>query len=732
MSATLSKLRTSWVGRALLAYAVSALALVVLGLAAPGSAVFFPLVSLWCNLALFGLVLVVLRLADVKFDLFHWAVIIGFWAAALLYFYWAETRRSFVYIWDYVNYINKQYNAEAAFLQGPAVGFHFILDSLAEDYTNFNTLFIEFPFCLTDRTGDSFAICQVFSIVPMLLLLLAGLVVKVGQMLQVKNRFWYFLIGLSWTFTYPWLRMSAVLSQPDWFGLIFAFSILLLTLDFRFEKLDLPRFGLLFLATAAIILSRRWYLYFVVGYYFAYAVLVLVSSARIAKVGRRQEALLQVRNLILFGLMSLVAMVILLWPLVSHILGYDYADHYSYYNGGGMVTETYLQCARMGLMNLVLMGMGLWFCFKRRKMPALPCLAGLEILLSMVLFTRVQTTGSQHMLLFLPGWFLLFLIGAAALAEGMNRRRNLKIGFWLFTIAFATSVRCSPLTTVALPDFLIGRTLLSASPQESARDFAAIDDLVYDRKDLPQIKAITDHDDMDLYTLGERKCALYAVIPDNDTTFNFLVSLLYSQIFQTLYYCADQIHHGALPCHVHFILDEAPSVNLPGLPRELATMRSRNISCSTIIQNMAQIKELYKDSWETIPGNSDTLLYLGGNESSTHKYISEALGKSTIDTKTHGQTKGRSGSYSTNFQMSGRELLTPDEVRMLDNRYCILFIRGARPVLDLKYELMEHPAIRYTMDGGAPPYIHHGTATPALPGEPLFRFDQNDEKENIA
>ena len=381
MSATLSKLRTSWVGRALLAYAVSALALVVLGLAAPGSAVFFPLVSLWCNLALFGLVLVVLRLADVKFDLFHWAVIIGFWAAALLYFYWAETRRSFVYIWDYVNYINKQYNAEAAFLQSPGAGFRYIFDSFTEDYTAFNTLFIEFPFCLTNRTGDSFAICQVFSIVPMLLLLLAGLVVKVGQMLQV-------------------------------------------------------------------------------------------------------------RNLILFGLMSLVAMVILLWPLVSHILGYDYADHYSYYNGGGMVTETYLQCARMGLMNLVLMGMGLWFCFKRRKMPALPCLAGLEILLSMVLFTRVQTTGSQHMLLFLPGWFLLFLIGAAALAEGMNRRRNLKIGFWVFTIAFASSVRCSSLTTVALPDFLIGRTLLSASPQESAHDFAAIDDLVYDRKDLPQIKAI--------------------------------------------------------------------------------------------------------------------------------------------------------------------------------------------------------------------------------------------------
>ena len=157
-----------------------------------------------------------------------------------------------------------------------------------------------------------------------------------------------------------------------------------------------------------------------------------------------------------------------------------------------------------------------------------------------------------------------------------------------------------------------------------------------------------------------------------------------------------------------------------------------DISCSTIIQNMAQIKELYKDSWETIPGNSDTLLYLGGNEASTHKYISEALGKSTIDTKTHGQTKGRSGSYSTNFQMSGRELLTPDEVRMLDNRYCILFIRGTRPVMDEKYELMEHPAIRYTMDGGGPPYIHHGTAEPPIPGELLFQTDFDNEKENAA
>ena len=247
---------------------------------------------------------------------------------------------------------------------------------------------------------------------------------------------------------------------------------------------------------------------------------------------------------------------------------------------------------------------------------------------------------------------------------------------------------------------------------------------------LPQIKAITDHDDMNLYTLGEQKCALYAVIPDNDNSFNFLVSLLYAQAFQALYYSADQIHHGALPQHVHFVLDEFAVMPLPGFTRELATMRSRNISASTIIQNLAQIKELYKNSWETIPGNSDTILYLGGNESSTHEYISKALGKGTINTKTHGQSKGRSGSWSTNFQTSGRELLTPDEVRALDNRYAILFIRGAKPVMDLKYDLMKHPAIGHTVDGGGPPYIHHQKKPETwLSGAALFAPEANTEKE---
>ena len=243
---------------------------------------------------------------------------------------------------------------------------------------------------------------------------------------------------------------------------------------------------------------------------------------------------------------------------------------------------------------------------------------------------------------------------------------------------------------------------------------------------LPQIQALTDHDDMDLYTLGEKKVALYAVIPDNDNTFNFLVSLLYAQAFLALYYSADQIHHGPLLRHVRFVLDEFAAMPLPGFTRELATMRSRSISASVIIQNMAQIKELYKDSWETIPGNCDTILYLGGNESSTHKYVSEMLGKATIDTKTHGQTKGKSGSYSTNFQMSGRELLTPDEVRKLDNRYALLFIRGASPVMDEKYDLMHHPAISHSSLGGAAPYIHHGSKPSIYTGRPLLRVGSTE------
>lgn len=222
---------------------------------------------------------------------------------------------------------------------------------------------------------------------------------------------------------------------------------------------------------------------------------------------------------------------------------------------------------------------------------------------------------------------------------------------------------------------------------------------------LPQIAKLTNTDELDLSSMGERKVALFCCIPDADTSLNYLVGMIYSRLFQTLYYMADRVHGGALPVPVNCIMDEFPNVSLPNeFEKILATCRSRSIYCSIIIQNMSQLKALFKDSWESLVGNCDEFLYLGGNEKETHKYVSELLGKETIDTNTYGQTKGKSGSYSTNFQQSGRELLQPDEVRMLDNQNALLFIRGERPILDAKYDLMKHPNIRYTEDGGAGPF----------------------------
>ena len=217
---------------------------------------------------------------------------------------------------------------------------------------------------------------------------------------------------------------------------------------------------------------------------------------------------------------------------------------------------------------------------------------------------------------------------------------------------------------------------------------------------LKEIANLTCTDELDLASIGEKKVALFCCIPDADTSLNYLVGMIYSNLFQTLYYVADRKYGGRLPVPVHCIMDEWPNVALPDdFDKILATMRSRAISCSIIIQNMAQMKALFKDSWESLVGNCDELLYLGGNEKEGHKYISELLGKETLDTNTYGQTKGRNGSYSTNYQQTGRELFTPDEIRLLDNRKAILFVRGERPMLDDKYNLKKHPNVKWTEDG---------------------------------
>lgn len=224
---------------------------------------------------------------------------------------------------------------------------------------------------------------------------------------------------------------------------------------------------------------------------------------------------------------------------------------------------------------------------------------------------------------------------------------------------------------------------------------------------LESVASLTCYDELELDKIGEKKTALFAVIPDNDSTFNFLIGMLYTQLFQMLYYQADYVYGGELPIPVHFLMDEFANVALPDeFDKLLSTMRSRQIFVSIILQNLAQIKTLFKDSWESIVGNCDELYYLGGNEQSTHKFISEYLGKETLDTNTFGKSTGHSGSYSTNYQQTGRELLTPDEVRLLNNDYGLLFIRGERPVMDKKYDLLKHPNIKETADGDQKPYIH--------------------------
>lgn len=230
---------------------------------------------------------------------------------------------------------------------------------------------------------------------------------------------------------------------------------------------------------------------------------------------------------------------------------------------------------------------------------------------------------------------------------------------------------------------------------------------------LESLASMTSTDELDLPTLGEKKVALFALIPDNDSSFNFLVSILYTQLFQQLFYSADHQHGGCLPIPVHFLMDEFANVSLPDdFDKILSVMRSRGVSVSIILQNLAQLKALFEKQWESIVGNCDEFLYLGGNEQSTHKYVSELLGKETIDTNTFGKSSGRSGNYSTNYQINGRELLTPDEVRMLDNQYAILFIRGERPVMDFKYDILKHPNVAFTADGKAGVY-RHGEVTSA-------------------
>lgn len=240
---------------------------------------------------------------------------------------------------------------------------------------------------------------------------------------------------------------------------------------------------------------------------------------------------------------------------------------------------------------------------------------------------------------------------------------------------------------------------------------------------LPEIQRLTSQDDLELEKLGDRKQAIFCIIPDsNDNSLNFLVGMLYTQAFQELYYQADKVQKGALKVPVRFLFDEFANVSIPdGYERLQSTMRSRNIMSTIILQNISQLKALFKDSWEGIIGNADCFLYLGGNEKESHKYVSDLLGKQSLTYQTTSMGRGRNGSMSTSTQLMGRELMTPDEVRMLDNGKAIVLIQGESPVIDDKYDLMKHPNIKETEDGGTPPYVHHPGRSYALDDLPEFK-----------
>lgn len=241
---------------------------------------------------------------------------------------------------------------------------------------------------------------------------------------------------------------------------------------------------------------------------------------------------------------------------------------------------------------------------------------------------------------------------------------------------------------------------------------------------LESLANLTRTDELELSMLGEKKTAIFALIPDNDTSFNFLVSILYTQLFQQLFYLADHKYGGSLPIPVHFLMDEFANISLPDdFEKALSVMRSRGVSVSIILQNLAQLKKLFEKEWESITGNCDSFLYLGGNEQSTHEYVSKLLGKETIDLNTYGKSAGRNGNYSTNYQISGRELLTPDEVRKLDNQYALLFIRGENPIMDFKYDILKHPNVKKTTDGGEKPFIH-GKASESI-ASVMLRYTGN-------
>lgn len=377
---------------------------------------FLPLLSIFVNLCIYKMIQITFKIKGVKLKKEHWMYIGVIFSAFFIFYVVFLWQKNFIYYWDYANYLIKQYSLEGVFSNSITEGVLKVLKSFSEDYTDFINIFLEFPFCLTDKTGDSYILCQIFNVFLPILVLLSGIVIKMCEALKVEKKNMFFGISFVAAAIFPVLHTSASFGQPDWFGIVFALLILLVTLDYRFEKFDVTLCMVLFVSTVCLILSRRWYLYFAVGYYFTYLLVVLFSSIRLMRGDKKKEGIAQLKNIFIFGAASAAVMGVLFHKMIKNILFFDYADRYSYYQFGGFLSESVNQLLVVGIFG-ILMVIGIIYALRRKIGMSFVFIAVVGWLISVYLFTRVQTFGFHHHLLLLVYYYMLLFLGIGALLK---------------------------------------------------------------------------------------------------------------------------------------------------------------------------------------------------------------------------------------------------------------------------------------------------------------------------
>lgn len=423
---------------------------------------FFPVMSLFANLIIFKMIQVTMQISNVCFNEFHIATMCVIYAVVVILYFAFILNREFIYYWDYGNYLIKQYDMEEAFHQGLRTGVSTLLHSLTQDYTNFISVFTEFPFCLTNRTGDSYVLSQLINIFLPILLLLSTLVLKFQEIFNVHNQKFYYVVSLCALAYFPLLHDAALLGMPDWFGIVFCLIVVLLTIDYKFEKVDLMRYVMLFISTAALVLVRRWYLYFIVGYYVAYSVYVLSDCIRLYHRKEKDASVRQLKNILIFGIVSVVLMGIIFYKIIMHIFGYDYAERYAAYNAGGLASEIDMQLLRVSIYIIFIL-IGVISALIKHRNVRIVAVSSLGLLLSIVLFTRVQNMGNHQSLLLLPYYFVLIMSGFAAIF-GITKQSLFKIGAVLSVICVAVSPLCCRSAIVAGNILVKSDTLLKIYP----------------------------------------------------------------------------------------------------------------------------------------------------------------------------------------------------------------------------------------------------------------------------